>query len=532
MQRNHRNSLAVIAILGITGVIVMLQATRFGVGVLPDSTVYFDAARNLASGRGLVVISGKGSELVPLNHYPPMYSVLLAVAVKSGFTIETIARWLNAVLFGLNIFLVGYAIDYCVRGSFWFPLFGAFLVLTAPDVLALHSVAMTEPLFIVLTLAGLLSLARYLEGARRWFLGLAAILIAASCLTRFVGVATIAGGCLGLMLQPRLSDKGEHARLSFSLESWRRRLFDTLIFGALCCLPMAILSIRNRLAAGGASDRQLAFHPVKLQQVVPAFSTVAQWMLLGKVRTDLRFIAFIIEMTVLLLGVVWWSRQRTENPINDVARPTALPYLLLFFVFAYVALLLVVMTFLEADDVLDARSLLPVHFAAVILGACLAKRFYAVISRSTRLALMAFALLLAGSHAFRATRWFVMVQADGQGYASRAWKESPAMAEVLKLPAATLIYTNAIDAVHYLSGRRALDIPPRIIKGTGRANEQFETQLERMKLDLQVHNGVLVYFRAFPERQFLPTEDDLRIRLPFAVVPLEDAAIFKAGSAP
>ena len=530
--------------LALAGVLVILVATRFGVGVEPDSTIYFDAARNLASGGGLVVISGTNSELVPLTHYPPLYSSLLALPAARGVLVETTARWLNAILFGANILLVGISIGFCVRNSFWLPLIGSFLMLTAPDVLAIHSVAMSEPLYLVLTSAGLLSLGSYLQNQRRRFLLLASIAIAVSCLTRYVGVAGVATGVIALLFLNR--DEGEGAWLasSFRGQIFRRKVVDALMFAAVSFMPFVLWSIRNHLASGGVSDRQVAFHPVKFQQIVSAFSTAAQWLLLGKVRGDIRFLGFIVEILALASLTIYLMRNRGTSGASGTPpeafgqRPrrreevrSKLPPLLVIFIIAYLALLVLTITFLETDNVLDSRSLLPVHVAALALVPCFARSLYQrAESRSLRIVFVVLAVLLAGSYTFRGARWFVRVKADGQGYASRAWKESPTIAAIQKLPSGIAIYSNGVDAIYYLTGRRSIYIPARIIHGSGRANQNYESEVEKMTNDIRGHNAVLVYFRTLPERWFLPAESELSSRLPLDVRSFSDGSIFRINT--
>ncbi|HXM33670.1 MAG TPA: hypothetical protein VN920_00650 [Pyrinomonadaceae bacterium] len=518
--------------LALAGVLVMLLATRFGIGVLPDSTVYFDAGRNLANGRGLVVISGTGVELIPLTHYPPLYSTLLALTSPGGATVETSARWLNVILFGGNILLVGISIAFCDRNSFWLPLIGSFLTLTAPDVLAMHAVAMTEPLYLALTFGGLLSLAAYQQNQRRGFLFLAAILIGLAFLARYVGIAAVVTGLVALLFLGRNESGRTSFGFSFRGEIFRRRVVDTLIFAAVSCGPVALWSIRNRLATGGASDRQLAFHPVKFQQIVSAFSTAAQWLLLGKVRVDTRFLAFTIEILVLASLAIYLMRKGRQSKGNSAEGRTKLPHLLIIFMIVYVAVLIFTITFFENDNVLDGRSLLPVHFALLVLIPCVAKALYCRVPKSisVHIAFVVLILLLAGSYTFRGVRWLVRAQADGQGYASRPWKESPTIAQIRKLPSGIPIYSNGVDAICYLTGRRSLDIPAKIIHGTGQPNPRYEAELKKMSDDLRRHNGVLVYFNTLPERWFLPLEGELKSQLPLtgrAITP--DGSLFEVS---
>ena len=78
---DKRMVLTVVAGLALAGVFVMLLATKHGVGVLPDSTVYFDAARNLANGRGFVVISGTDQRIHSLSPLSPF----VFFAARTGF---------------------------------------------------------------------------------------------------------------------------------------------------------------------------------------------------------------------------------------------------------------------------------------------------------------------------------------------------------------------------------------------------------------------------------------------------------------
>lgn len=529
-MRGNGKVLVVLASLALSGVVVMLAATRLGVGVPPDATVYLDAARNLGAGRGLVVISSTRPELVPLTHYPPLYSSLLALVSLTGPTVETAGRWLNAILFGVNIFLVGFSVACLARQSFWLPVTAALLTLTAPDVLANHSLALTEPLYLALTLVGLLCLGGYLRNQRRPLLVIGAIFIALSILTRFVGVAGAATGSAALLFLNREQRDGDHFGPSFSREVWRRRVADTFIFGVVSCAPVALWSIRNRLVTGGASDRQFAFHPLTVQQIVPGFSTAAQWLLLGKVRSDVRILAFIVQVIVITSLTLYLLKRRTPLETGSEEWQSRLPRLLIIFVVFYAGLLIFTVTFFESDTVFDNRSLLPVHFALLILAPLLTRGLLAGVpkSGSLRLVFVCLALLLAGSYAFRGARWLVQVQADGQGYASRAWKESATIAQIRKLPAGAPIYSNGFDAIYYLTGKRAQNIPEKIIHGTGRPNAGYEAERQRMSDDLQQHHGVVVYFRTLTERWFLPLESELKSELPLSEIAIApDGSIYE-----
>jgi hypothetical protein len=109
MQVREKHTIAVLLLLAAMGAICVFYATAWGVGVSPDSTLYLEAARNLLRGHGLTITT-LDNLTRPLTHYPPLYPYLLYAGGRLGIDPMDGARWLSALLFGANIFLVGYAI--------------------------------------------------------------------------------------------------------------------------------------------------------------------------------------------------------------------------------------------------------------------------------------------------------------------------------------------------------------------------------------------------------------------------------------
>jgi hypothetical protein len=491
----------------LAAVAFVLLATRFGIGITPDSTVYLEAARNLLEGRGLIALAANG-ELQPMTHYPPLYSSLIALTGLMPVSVEAAARWLQALLFAANVLVVGLAIARYARASFWLPLAGALLMLTAPDVAAIHTLALTEALFVLLAPGTLLTLARFLETNRYSWLITAASFAALALLTRYAGGALIITGIAAVLLAPK--------------REWRRRLGPAVAFGAIACLPMLLWTIRNLSLTGDETDRQMSFHPRGLQQIIVAFSTISSWLLAGKVRADLRIGVFAAEVLLLGLFLLYLVKQKRKSlsatgvseKSSDDRSPRQLFLVLAIFIVSYAGFTLIATTFLDLV-IFDDRTLVPVHVVSIMLavvgGSRLLTRF-----RDTpliRIALTVMVIALVGSYSYRTAGWFDRTRHDGQGYASRSWRNSETIHRVQSLPPGTPIYSNAYDAVYYLTGRRAISIPVKTIFNTGQANRNYEAELDRMELVLREQKGVLVYFNTLPERWHLPAENELRTRL-------------------
>ena len=94
-------------ILAIAGMAAVTYQTQAGPGVTGDSVHYVMGALNLLSGNGYSRYSG-GWEPVPITGFPPLFSLLLAGAGFFTTDLFNAARIINILLFGLNIFMVGF----------------------------------------------------------------------------------------------------------------------------------------------------------------------------------------------------------------------------------------------------------------------------------------------------------------------------------------------------------------------------------------------------------------------------------------
>jgi len=501
----NRPTLLALLLLALVAVAIVILATRFGIGITPDSTVYLEAARNLLQGRGLMALAANG-ELQPMTHYPPLYSSLLALFGLMSPSVEAGARWLQAVLFGANVLLVGLAIARYARDSFWLPLAGALLMLTAPDVATVHTLALTEPLFLLFALANLLTMARYMETNHYSWLIAAASFAALALLTRYVGVTLIITGGAALLLALK--------------REWRARISATMIFGAIACLPMVLWMIRNLSLTGAQTDRHMSFHPPGLRQVVVAFSTISSWLLAGKVRGDLRIGFFAAEVVLIFLFLLFLIKEKRKpatavgTRVQTRENSKQLSIVLIIFIASYVGFIIIATSFFDLV-IFDERTLVPVHVVTIILFIVSSSKLLARFPETPWIKIVpaSIAIALVGSYSWRTASWFDRTRRDGQGYASRAWRDSETINRVKSLPPGVPIYSNAYDAVYFLTGRPAILIPEKTVFVTGQPNQNYEAELEKISTVLRDKKGVLVYFNTLPERWYLPSESELRTRL-------------------
>ena len=132
-----------LALMALAGGLIIWFNSPWGVEAGYDSFFYITAAKNLLSGVGLGRLQPDGL-LIPLTHYPPLYSWLLAgLGLLFHGDILLAARLFSALMFALHVFLFGWITFYFTR-SRWFAAAAALLALVSPIFYFLNLSAMTE----------------------------------------------------------------------------------------------------------------------------------------------------------------------------------------------------------------------------------------------------------------------------------------------------------------------------------------------------------------------------------------------------
>jgi 4-amino-4-deoxy-L-arabinose transferase-like glycosyltransferase len=474
----------------IVGMAALFLMTRWGIGTGPDSAHYIRAARQLAGESGNAGLPGlsEGSA-----QFAPLYSWLLAAGGVVGVDALDAARLLNVVLFGLNIFLVGFIIRRSTRHATWFWLAGSLMVLGAAPVLSTHVVAMSEPLFLFFGLLGLYLLAAYLDEARMSLLLGAAAATALAFLSRYAGAAwIIAGGGALLLWGP--------------LPLWRR-FRDALLFAAVSALPMAVWILKN-----GSTGREIVFHPVGTSHAWQAIYTASAWMLIPPFAPNVVRLLATAAIAIALAALIARRTARSKDVSSIV------PVLALLVV-AYGTFLVMSISFLDANTPLDDRILLPVFVAGVILLLCLLDWAWPRIAERRPAAYAVAIALLAfvGVHLLTGTRLMAGSYANGWGFSGREWEQSATLDQVRRLPGETVVYSNAPALVYLRTGRVAASLPTKVSLMKRQANPAFLTEVAETKDQLRRSCGVVVYFRGLGEQRSLPDEQELRSLLSLGV---------------
>ncbi len=442
--------------------------------------------RSAISATSRAIAAGNG----PVSaQFPPLFPALVGWISWLGIAPLSAARGLNALLFGANILLVGVALRMSFQDRVWPAIVGALLILVTPALTGVHVMVWSEPLFIFLTLLCLILLARWLEASgAAWWLASASV-AALALLTRYIGLALVLTGALGILWLGR--------------QSLQRRAGLALLWSILALIPLTAWLLLGPTDTG----RAFGLHPPGVGHLQQALITTTGW-LQAPASTSTVWRILIWGVIFAWAAFIYVRRARSGTPASPA--PIMLKLIGLF-ALSYAVMLALSITFFDANTPLDDRILSPI-FVAGIFGV-----FY-LADETIRLSpspagatvVLAIVALLIGVLALRQTMQTTARQhRDGIGFSSLAWKHSALLRQVAGLPANVTLFSNAPEPIYLNIGRDARPFPRPRNAMNNTPNEAFADEMSALGAALSSGDAVAIFFRTLPQRS-LPSEADLR----------------------
>lgn len=475
-----------------------------GVGVGADTVIYYAAAENLLKGAGLTMpfsstFAGAAGEL--MTHFPPFYPVLLAL-LGSLFADVAAAAWLLSIaLFGAMIVAVGSIMHFYCPHQPWIAFLAALLTLSSAAIIRLHTVALSEPLFILCWLLGFFLLARYLSERRTGFLLAAGLLLALSFLTRFSGLAFIATAGLWLLYRRR----------------WQTAVFITVI----SILPMVGWLVYGSLA-GNATNRAWSLHWLSSHHIWQGVYTMSAWFAPDILPFPLRLVVWL----TLLAGLAWFILKRQLSQVSFNGQIPDFFKLLLLTIPIYLAQIVLSISFLDVQVRLSPRILSPVYLAALLSFLYGVSVWWPEASRTGQRVVTAVGAVICLAYFTGAIYTFIDIQQHGEHYTSREWQRSETLAYLQTIDGRTPLVSNGPDLIYFYTGLPLEDIPAEFKDTSLLPNTQFEEEMAQLAKQLQ-RGTQLVYLDHMEWRWFLPNQDKLTAYFPLrAVYQFEDGTIY------
>jgi len=361
--------------------------------------------------------------------------------------------------------------------------------------LEIHTMAWSEPPFILFALAAFLLLALHIEKPNSSFLIGSALSAGLAMTTRYVGIALLPPMLLTVLL---LEDKRR-----------RDRIKDCLILLVTGMLPLAVWLVRDIVVARSSTSRSIALHPIGMSHIKDLIYSMLAFAVPVPGNFYLKTVLLFLFGGLVLSGMVLALRQSLSR--GQKADPNlAAQIFAAAYVITYWLLLFFSISLIDARTPFDTRILSPVCVFGIILVVSVAHK----VSDLMRIkavwygfCALSFALILL--NAVHAVPFALSRHDDGSGYTSRAWMGSESMRYLRSLPEGKIIYSNGTDAVYFLTRRTVLPIPARVDPGSGRDFADFGHDMNVMCNDLTENGALVVYLDYITWRWYLPSKAEL-----------------------
>jgi len=494
-------SFLALSLIALIGMGLILRATPQGLGLSDDSIAYIAGARSMAAGHGYREAWLASDQ--PVTHFPPAFSAVLAFFGLFGIDPLHAARWVNALLFGLNAVVLG-ILGWRMTSSLTAGLVLAGLFVTSGEMFQVHAVAMSEPLFIFLSLLSFWMFDLYVErlpspsakwgGSEGWLWLIACgTFVGMAYLTRYAGLALVATFVVALFLLHK---------------TWRRRFVSIGIFLESVLPWFLTWAVRNWLVAGNTTNRTLAWHPLTAENIRTGLRVFSGFFIpIESGRREIFKQPVIIEaMIFIVLGAVliWvvrtaWKQLSTSQPFATSPSPTigrgqkakeTISFNTGLFIFAYLASIVASMLLFDAATKFKLRILAPILVSLLILLVALGVWMWT----KRREVVLVMTLLLLSVSIYKQSIMVKTWATSELGYASFQWYDSKAMAFLSELPEEVMIYTNEPGAVYLYTGRGGYVLPDRVDSATMQMHTNFEKGVAAMQADINQGRAVLALF--------------------------------------
>lgn len=488
MKNKTKMTLCVLTLSLIVSAIFVFS-TKNGLGVVTDSVFYLQAADNFFNLGELVTDRG------PLTHYTPLYS--LSISFVTHFFGEPLVaafylQWFFYLFCSFLLFVATYrASGKSIITGFIFTLFFVF----SPSVIRQFTGVMSEAAFICLAILIILTSASYLDKNSRQKLLLLGVLLPMCILTRYVGAALFFSTLLSLLLL----DKKNNVNT---------KILNIIALVVPTVLIVAFWLIRNQLVSGGVTNRTFSYHPFGFGQLESMLKSISLFFLpLHDLSKGLSSGYNVVCVLILLLAPCLVAVVKYREGVPKTRITIGLVSLL--FCISYALFLILSISFFDYSTPLNERILLPLNIAFLICLSSAVNDYKKVIPK---LYVMFIVFVLLAVNIASGVNCSLKLNRDGYGYSSPSWR-SLQLVSYAKSVNDLKIYTNAHDALGFLTGRKVNLIPRRYFASSRLENIKFNIQMEQFLSEIQKEEAIVIYFNRITWRKYLPTLEELKKRL-------------------
>jgi hypothetical protein len=204
------------------------------------------------------------------------------------------ARIIGAICITLLIIVTGLAISRLTHQSPFYTAGTLIILINAPNLWDTSLFAMSEPLYMVLSLSALLLLDMYLGNPKYYLLIFTSILVGLTLITRYVGVSVFVTILFVIMIQKNMP--------------WSRRIKDAVVVTVLSLIPFATWAVRNTLVAGTSTNRTLALIPFAPGELTKAVYAMLEWVnVVTRMSPIDWFKPMLLLTSAILIAIIYYK---------------------------------------------------------------------------------------------------------------------------------------------------------------------------------------------------------------------------------
>ena len=449
----YLSGILLLSVLGV--IIVLMRQTNHGVGLMVDSLTHTSTAESLLRGEGFVTAWNSS----PQQGQPPLYALWLSLFVTldtaNRYSITEYAGYAGAVVFGLTVLASVVWVAVKVRSRI-IVIIGGGICAFSPFLGDLFSLALTETLFILVTVLALLTLDKFLTSDKRSILILAAVFSASAWLTRHMGVTVIVSSILVLMTRGGLI--------------FRQKFNSIVVYSSIAILPSSLWMFRNYIVLGQLSERRWSTGFGWITSLNLASSEMTKWLVgttglnyLNRLSRILGIDAELLRIVFLGFVVVFVGLSLTYLYHKDIRIGTRGLIVPVLFISVYSVVLTVSLILTDID--VEMRYLSPICIPIVVAAMVILGQYYDYIIPTDRsielpspkqtrtrnkltfiiIASLSLHLVLVVSSSYgQIQSW----KRQGFGYSSKPWTDSETIRYLRSNPISGQIYSNEARAVY------------------------------------------------------------------------------------
>lgn len=340
---------------------LLIRSSIHGLFLTWDSMTYLSTAENLAAGRGLRDYSYELFEA----WWPPFYPILLALINLFDINVFEASRFVNIVAFGLISVLTGHWLSQYVKSNL-LVIGAAVLIMISHIIAQIASFALTDTLFILLTLLALINIRSFLNQRNSAFFVLSAVFASLAPITRYIGIAVIFTATILILIDQK-------SPLS-------RRLRYATIYTTFSSIPLIIVLVVNQIMTGHYAGQRWATGQTLSESLQQIGYTLSVWFyaseptetwldsdypLLLDPPSWVSYYLFMVTILGLLIGLLVFKTYMKYPPDLIMDRMRELLPVVVFPLVYTISLIISVP--IAAGQPIDFRYLAPIYVPILIL---------------------------------------------------------------------------------------------------------------------------------------------------------------------